>query len=86
MEPTSFPESNKLLKAPPQMENCIDMPVWTDGRMCVSRWRLGFLERVQVLIWGRIWVYVFSGATQPPIALIPDRTVFTRPAPAEDVQ
>lgn len=79
MEPIKFPESNVTLKGPPPDvfdEVCGDLPVYTDGKVCVSLWRMTWLERLQALIYGNLWLYVWTGPTQPPVGLIISKTIF----------
>lgn len=76
MTPSQFTESNKTLLAPTGMDNCDSLPVFTDGKQCISLWRPTWRERLQFLFYGRLWVYVIGGSTQPPIALVIDKTVF----------
>lgn len=78
MQPQPFSESNKNLTAPIgwKPEDCGDLPVWCDGRQCVSCWRPSWRERLAILIFGRVWLYVVSGLTQPPVALTGAKSVF----------
>ena len=69
MKPTAFPEANVELQAPQGMANCDPMWVFRDGTYCISKWRFTWLERLQLLFQGHLWVWVCSGMTQPPIAL-----------------
>lgn len=71
MNPINFKESNTILKRPADMtENeCGPLVVYSDGKICLSCWRLNFLERLKVLIFGKIWLFVHSGKTQPPVSL-----------------
>lgn len=80
MTPTKFPESNMVLTAPKGMDNCGALPVHTDGEMCVSLWTASWRERLGLLLHGRLWVFVWSGRTQPPIGLSIDKTVFVKPS------
>ena len=48
----------------------ISLPVWTDGEQCVSCWRMSWWERLMALLFGRVWVSVLSGSTQPPICAV----------------
>lgn len=43
------------------------LPVWTDGEQCVSCWKMSWRERLSALIFGRVWMAVLSGYTQPPV-------------------
>ena len=71
MNPVPFPQANRNLTAPAGMtrEECGDLPTFTDGRHCISLWGLSWRERLRVLFTGRVWLWVWSGHTQPPVAL-----------------
>jgi len=71
MNPIDFDESNMTLTKPESMtdEECSSLKVWTDGEECVSCWRPSFLERLSILLFGRVWLSVLSGKTQPPVAV-----------------
>lgn len=74
-----FKEANSTLRKPAGMseEECGDLPVWTDGKLCVSLWRPSLRERLSVLLFGRVWLFVL-GYTQPPVTLEGKRTVFEK--------
>jgi hypothetical protein len=78
MHPIFFKESNKNLLKPKNMtdEECSNLYVFTDGEICISKWKLSFMDKIRCLFHGNIWVFVFSGQTQPPIALDASKTVF----------
>jgi hypothetical protein len=78
MEPIYFPESNKNLLKPAGMtdKQCGSLPVLSDGKICLSLWRTSWRERLSVLFFGRVWLYVYSGHTQPPVSLNGTRSVF----------
>lgn len=78
MEPTNFPEANKTLSAPAGMANCEPLRVWTDGRMTVSCWRPSWRERLSILFFGRAWLCVHFGETQPPVWIDGRRSVFEK--------
>lgn len=69
MKPIDFPQSTKVLQRPSTMtENeCSSLPVWSDGKQCVSCWKPSFIERLKILFTGKVWIGVLSGNTQPPI-------------------
>lgn len=71
MNPISFPQQTKVLQKPVGMtdKECGSLPVWCDGKQCLSVWRASFFDRVKFLFRGKIFVLVVSGQTQPPIAL-----------------
>ena len=78
MTPIGFDEANKNLIPPagtPEGEMG-DLPVWTDGRECVSLWRPSLRERISILLFGRVWLRVLSGETQPPVDITARRTLF----------
>lgn len=71
MKPTDFKQSTKVLQRPSTMaeSECQSLPVWSDGKQCVSCWKLSFKERIKVLFHGKVWLGVLSGKTQPPVFL-----------------
>jgi hypothetical protein len=80
MKPIEFKESNQTLTKPNYMtdEECGTLPIHTDGDSCLSCWKMSLIERLKVLIFGRIWVFVRSGSTQPPISLACWKNALTR--------
>lgn len=80
MEPIKFPEANQHLQKPEGMtdEECGPLPVYNDGRQSISCWKLSLRERLYALLFGRVWLYVMFGHTQPPVALEATRTVFIK--------
>lgn len=77
MNPIDFPESNKTLLPPKGKteEEVGKLPVWTDGEICLSCWRPSFMERLSVLFFGKVWLWVWIGHTQPPVAVTASRKV-----------
>lgn len=84
MNPTSFKYQNRELQPPvgfdPDQSNATDtitsLPVYTDGEQCISLWQMNWRERVSALLFGRVWLQVLSGRTQPPVALTAAKTIF----------
>lgn len=78
MEPNLFPQANKnLLKPEGWMdEECVNLPVFTDGQQCISLWKMSWRERFSALFFGKIWLFVHSGETQPPVLLMAAREIF----------
>jgi len=70
MEPVNFPESNQVMKAPPDMKECTDLHVFKteDGR-CISCWKLSGEELMEILQTKEIWLHVYMGGAQPPVAI-----------------
>lgn len=71
MKPIDFPQSTKVLQRPSTMteKECQSLPVWNDGKQCVSCWKLSFKECMKVLFHGKVWLGVLSGKSQPPVFL-----------------
>jgi hypothetical protein len=71
MRPIEFSEQTKILNKPKDMtdEECSSLPVYTDGKHCISVWRATFMERLRFMFSGKIWLWVVSGQTQPPVSL-----------------
>jgi hypothetical protein len=69
MRPVEFKQANKNLLPPSKVDvPCKSLPVFSNGRQCVSCWQLTLLERVKILFTGKIWLGVL-GKTQPPLYL-----------------
>ena len=69
MKPTDFKQSTKVLQRPSTMaeSECQSLPVWCDGKQCVSAWKPSLRERLNILFGGKVWLGVLSGNTQPPV-------------------
>lgn len=80
MKPIKFEQANKNLLKPESMtdEECSSLWVYNDGRECISCWRLTWKERIKALLFGRVWLSVLSGRTQPPVWLACCKTVFLK--------
>ncbi|RPI92891.1 MAG: hypothetical protein EHM40_11610 [Chloroflexi bacterium] len=78
MEPKKFPQANKDLLKPQGWtdEECGSLPVYTDGKVCISLWQMTWKERFSALFFGRIWLWVYSGQTQPPVSLMATKQIF----------
>jgi hypothetical protein len=81
MEPIEFEQANKNLLKPEGMsdEECGSLPVFTDGKQCISLWKMTWGERLSALFFGKIWLFVHMGQTQPPVALMAAREIFGEP-------
>jgi hypothetical protein len=84
VEPSRFKEQNGSLGAPQNFDpeqseaasEIVSLPVFSDGEQCISLWRMSWRERLSALLFGRVWLQVLSGPTQPPVALTTARTIF----------
>ena len=81
MRPVQFKGSNKRLKPSGtqysrNVTGVEPLHVWTDSEQCVSRWKMSLRERVSALLFGRVWVALLSGGTQPPTSVSVDRSYF----------
>lgn len=71
-KPIVFKEANTSLGRPPGVtkEQCKVLPVWTNGNLCISCWKLTQDERDRVIETGRVYVGVMSGVpSQPPVRI-----------------
>ena len=66
MNAIPFPEANKVLTA----HGCNDLPVFSDGEQCVSCWQPSPEERAAIAAGAPIFLHIFTGHSQPPVALI----------------
>lgn len=71
MKPVDFKESNIPLAKPSNTtdEQCGSLNVYTDGEYCISCWKPTLKERIKILFNGKIWLWVWSGKTQPPVCV-----------------
>lgn len=69
MKPIDFAEANRTLMPPSGMNNCDELRVFTDGKECISKWKLTFKERIAILFGASVWMGMKSGGTQPPVFL-----------------
>lgn len=78
MKASIFKAWNKVLTPPKDMTSaeCSDLHVWTDGERCISCWKGSFKERIRFLFYGKLWLYVRSGNTQPAVGIVISRDVF----------
>lgn len=78
MKPIKFKEANKKLLKPKNMtdEERGDLWVYTDGEQCLSCWKMTLKQRISALIYGRVWLSVLSGKSQPPVWIDSTKTVF----------
>ena len=78
MKPIHFKQANKNLQKPSNMtdEECQPLWVYTDGKECVSCWKMSFADRIKALLFGKVWLYVLSGQTQPPVWVDCNKSAF----------
>lgn len=78
MTPIKFKEANRNLSKPPNMTDaeCSSLWVYSDGIQCISCWKMSWKQRIKALLFGKVWLSVLSGSTQPPVWLDCDKTVF----------
>lgn len=71
MKPTRFPQQTAELQPPVGMTEaeCGVLAVHRTGIHCISRWRLNWRERLALVFGAPVWLWVWSGDTQPPVAL-----------------
>ena len=75
MKPILFRLANQTLTAQPgakysdNVSSVSSLPTWSDGEQCVSCWKLTIRERLAALLFGRVWLAVLSGRSQPPVCI-----------------
>lgn len=57
-------------------KECSSLEVFTDGHVCISLWKMSFADRLRALFFGKVWLGIHSGGTQPPVWLVCGRTVW----------
>lgn len=75
MTPVHFDEENCTLTG---AGNVQALPVYRGEGMVVSCWRPTWQERLSVMLFGRIWLYVMHPQTQPPVYIGATRSLPTR--------
>lgn len=78
MEPINFEQANKNLLKPEGWtdEQCGSLPVYTDGQVCISLWKMTWRERLSALFFGKVWLGVVGGQTQLPVWLMAANQIF----------
>ena len=78
MKPIWFSEAELELTRPANMTDaeCQPLPICRTGGQVISCWRPSWRERLAVLFYGRVWLSVLSGQTQPPVWLMGARSPF----------
>lgn len=67
-EPICFAGANVVLQPPAGSENVQPLPIFRNGTCCVSCWQLTEEELAEIIAsGGKVFVSIFSGATQPPV-------------------
>ncbi len=74
--PCYFWGHTQVLQLPPHVKEAKAVPVWSDGESCLSCWKMGLWSRVKFLFHGKVWIWVQSGKSMPPIFLESERRVF----------
>ena len=71
MKQIEFSEQNAILGRPKNMtdEECGSLPVYTDGKQCISKWELNEEDKKHINEKGYIWLRVLSGHTQPAVCI-----------------
>lgn len=69
MKPVNFKDSNKTLTKPDSMtdEECSSLHIFNDGTYCISCWRLTFKDLIRIIFTRKVWLWIHSGKTQPPV-------------------
>jgi len=74
MKPIDFKYSNKTLQPSgaeysDDVTDVVPLHIWTNNEQCVSCWHMSWRERLSALLFGRVWLTMLSGNTQPPVCL-----------------
>lgn len=86
MKPVRFPQQTVDLQRPAGMteEECGSLAVFRNGEHCISCWQPSWRERLLLVLGAPVWLWVWSGSTQPPVALTVD-SPFARVPPEAGV-
>ena len=74
MYPIKFDGANCIRSEPSGWDRekygvCRDLPLQIKDGVCKSCWKLSFVEVVKLVFKRKIFLYVVSGITQPPVRL-----------------
>lgn len=80
MRPLEFEQQTAILAKPNNLtdEECGPLAIYSDGKLCISLWRMSWRERLSSLFFGRAWLWVYSGQSQPPVFLLATREIFEK--------
>ena len=80
MKPIKFKEQIGTLLRPADMtdEECGPLPIFSDGKQIVSCWKPSLLDKIRLIIFGKIWLSVLSEITQPPVWLDTRKSIFEK--------
>ncbi len=84
MEGVEFKESTAVLGRPPSMteEECGSLPIFrTEDGHCISCWELSDEDLETLRRTKRVWLWVWSGRTQPPVSLSVENPFGPEPEP-----
>ena len=73
--PIKFNGYNRILNPPPDSENVLPLPIFRNGKCCVSCWQLTKEELAEINRTGRVYISIFSGETQPAVYVGSETTV-----------
>ena len=81
MKPKDFPEKSFDMQPPPDMLDCVPLPVFRnpDGGF-ISLWKPTWKERLSIFLFGRVWLGVVSNV-HPPVWIWGVRRMFEPPKP-----
>lgn len=74
MRQIRFSGANKKLGKPKGMtdKECSSLWVYTDKEVCVSCWVPSWKDILYIIFHRKIWLFVLSGETQPPVKIRTD--------------
>lgn len=78
LTPVDFAEANCDLQPLFRAKNCEGMRVFSDGEACISCWKMSFRQRLNALIYGRIWLSIKSGHSMPGTWLSCEKSCFIK--------
>ena len=77
MKALHFKEATHVLDKPQGLKEYGNLPIHFQKPQCVSKWKVSWRERISILIFGRVFVGVYSETPlQPPFWIKGTRTVF----------
>lgn len=74
MKPLKFKEANVTFVG--KTPDIGDLPAWRNEGEVVSCWKMSWRERFSALLFGKLWIDIWAGGSQPPIAMTISKEYF----------
>lgn len=77
MKPIKFKEQNATLLGE-KGSDVGRLPVCKTEKEWISCWKLSFMDKIRALVYGRIWICLYSKKAHPPVSVACIQNVFKK--------